>query len=71
MTVAGNMVHADNQYKFVERYLDQLLERYVPDRPHGFSFHCYQLFSGTKFFSDRLKWPLEKRLEILGSGLTT
>jgi hypothetical protein len=42
-----------------------LLDKYVPDHPPGFSFHAYQLFGGTKFFADKDKWPLERRLEIL------
>jgi hypothetical protein len=64
MTVAGIVVHADNQFKFVERHLDQLLEKYVPNRPPGFSFHAHHLFHGSKFWS-KDRWPLEKRLEIL------
>jgi hypothetical protein len=65
MTVAGVIVHADGQFKAIERHLDELAERLVPDRSEDFSFHAYELFQGVGHFSDRDKWPLEKRLEIL------
>lgn len=66
MVVAGIMLHVDNEYSDLQKYLLDMADDLVgPDRPANFVFHAKELWFGGKFFS-REKWPLEKRLEILG-----
>ena len=65
LVVAGVIVDADKQFKSVQAYLDELVEKHIPkDRRDGFAFHAMELFHGTKRFN-REFWSFEKRLEIL------
>jgi len=65
LVVAGVTVQADTQFKEIEKYLDELADKHVPNRKKGeFAFHAMELFHGTKNF-DRQIWAFEKRLEIL------
>jgi uncharacterized protein DUF3800 len=65
LVVAGVAVNADRQFKQVEAYLDELIEKHVPkEKRDGCVFHAMDIFHGTKRF-DRKSWSFEKRLEIL------
>ena len=64
--VAGIMVHVDNHYRNLQKYiLDMADDLLGPDRPLGFLFHAQDLWHGSGFFP-RNNWELAKRLEILG-----
>src|SRR5688572_19037569 len=63
--VAGVVVHADKQWRGLERYLRDMVEEYVPPEDRArFCFHATDLFHGSKRFS-RDKWPKELRWKIL------
>ena len=66
IVVAGVMIDADKQLIAVEEYLDALAAQYISeaDLPH-FVFHATEIWSGNKYFADRGRWPLKKRLDIL------
>ncbi|MCH8977215.1 MAG: DUF3800 domain-containing protein [Proteobacteria bacterium] len=66
--VAGFLLHVDNQYEMLRKYILDMADNLVApnnERPDNFCFHAKDLWHGSRFFS-RDKWPLEKRLEILG-----
>jgi len=66
VVVTGIFVGADDQLVRLENELERLKAKYIPtgDR-RDFVFHATEIWSGTRFFRDRKRWPLEKRLEIL------
>jgi hypothetical protein len=71
LTVAAVVVDADRQLVALERYLDKLVGRWIPDHQRqGFIFHATELFNGTHrgsgkpFERDHPDWPIERRLEI-------
>jgi hypothetical protein len=65
VVVGGALVHADKQYKMLERYLHDMVEDFVPpERRRGFAFHATELFSGGANF-ERNVWPKEERWKIL------
>jgi hypothetical protein len=65
VVVAGAIVHADKQWKFLERYLNDMKDDLVdPERRHGFVFHATELFSGGGNFPREI-WPREERWKIL------
>ena len=65
LVVAGVAVDADRQFKQIEAFLDELIEKHVPkEKRDGCVFHAMDIFHGTKRF-DRKNWSFEKRLQIL------
>ena len=66
LVVSGVVVDGDRQLVAVENHLDILVQKHIPehDRP-GLIFHATDIWSGAKYFKDRDKWPMERRLEIL------
>lgn len=71
MIVAAVIVSADRDLVAVERHLDRVVERWIPEHlRHDFVFHAHELFNGTKkgsgkaFERDHPDWPLQKRLQI-------
>ncbi|MBV8775427.1 MAG: DUF3800 domain-containing protein [Deltaproteobacteria bacterium] len=47
--VAAVLVNADTQWKPIERDIDSIIERFVPeDSREGFEFHAKELFSSSK-----------------------
>lgn len=66
--LAGVIVHADKQWKAIEKHLVALMDKHCPlpwdDRPLNFCFHGTELYSGGKVFT-REKFPKEQRWEIL------
>lgn len=66
--VAGFLLHVDDQYHPLSKYLlDMADDLSAPnlERPINFHFHAKDLWHGAGHFP-RNKWPLERRLEILG-----
>jgi hypothetical protein len=64
--VAGIMLHVDEQYSALQQFILDMADALVgKDRPLDFVFHATDLWHGGKFFP-REKWPLERRMEILG-----
>jgi hypothetical protein len=67
LVVSGVIVHADRQLVAVERYLERLIERHIPESQRaGFIFHAKEIFNGGGKVFDRDEWPLQKRLAIAG-----
>jgi hypothetical protein len=66
LTVCGVVIDGDRQLAAIENHFSILLLKHIPleDRA-GFIFHATDIWSGTGYFKDRDKWPLQKRLEIL------
>lgn len=72
VVVAGAVIHADNTLRAVERYLDRLIKRHIPEKDQkDFVFHAAELFNGggkvfvrSKADDPDPEWPLEKRLKI-------
>ena len=66
IVVGGIVVEADRQLLALERELENLVRKHIPeDKRQGFVFHATDIWSGVKFFRDRQAWPLEKRISIL------
>lgn len=66
LVVAGVMVDGDRQLVAVENHLDILVQKHIPEGDRsGFVFHATDIWSGKKYFGDRNKWPMERRLDIL------
>jgi hypothetical protein len=64
LVVAAVLVHADNTLTAVERHLDRLVERHIPEPLRdGFVFHATEIFNGGKVLK-REEWPIERRLAI-------
>jgi len=67
LVVAAVIVDADKQFVALERQIDNIVARHIPqEHQAGFVFHASQLFNGGgKIFTrDNAAWPLEKRLAI-------
>ena len=65
VVVAGAIVHADRQWKALEKYLHDMVEDVIPlEMRPGFRFHATELYSGGKRF-DRATWSKEARWQIL------
>jgi hypothetical protein len=63
--VAGVVVHADQQWRVLERHISGLVAEVVPeDSRGGFAFHATELFSGGRTFPRGL-WPAEQRWGLL------
>jgi len=71
LVVAGAIIHADKQWKMIEKYLHNMVEALIPSemRP-DFCFHATELYSGTKRFH-RDRWPKEARWKILDELVST
>lgn len=66
VVVSGVMIDGDRDLVNVEQHLQRLVEIHIPKKDReGFAFHAKNIFSGTGYFKDRDRWPLEKRLAIL------
>jgi len=69
VVVAGVIVNADKKWKELERHFlaltEELMPDYVPFYGRQLIFHAKDIWHGTGLF-DRQKWPLAKRLAILG-----
>jgi hypothetical protein len=65
--VAGVFVHGDEQLIPLEKELERLKQKYIPEEEQkDFVFHATEIWSGTgKVFKNREKWPLHLRLSIL------
>ena len=67
LVVAGVLIHADKNLVEIERYLDRIVARYIPDEHQsGFVFHAMELFNGggKVFKRDDPRFTLPVRLEI-------
>ena len=63
--VAGVIIHADKQWRGLERYLVDMVNDVIPpEMREGFFFHATELFHGTKRFH-RDKFSKEYRWKIL------
>jgi hypothetical protein len=66
IVVGDAVVHGDEQLTPLEDHLDELIAKHIPEEDReGFVFHSKDIFSGTRYFKDREKWPIERRLAIL------
>ena len=65
--VAGVVVQADEQLIPLERALERLKRKHIPEEHwDDFVFHAKEIWSGTgKIFGDRDAWTLDRRLFIL------
>jgi hypothetical protein len=70
LVVAGVIVDADRKLVAVERHIEKLAARWIPEgqRP-GFVFHATEIFNGggKVFRRHDPSWPVERRLEIAAS----
>ena len=67
VVVSGVMVDADKKLVAVERHLDSLVTRFIPEEHRdGFVFHANQLFNGggPVFKRNTDNWSLTERLKI-------
>lgn len=65
LVVSGVIVDADKKLVAIERHIEKLVKRYIPEEQQaGFVFHAHELINGGGKVFDRKKWPIEKRLEI-------
>lgn len=67
LTVGAVAVHADTKLVAVERHLDRIVKRHIPEEHWPtFVFHATHLFNwgGRVFTKNNPDWPLAKRLEI-------
>jgi hypothetical protein len=67
LIVGAVIVHADKSLIEVERHLDKIVKRYIPEEHWAnFVFHATHLFNwgGKVFTKNSPAWPLSKRLEI-------
>jgi hypothetical protein len=65
LCVAGVLVHGDFQSPDIERKLEELTIRHIPESDRqGFVFHSTDIFHGSGYF-DRKTWPQITRLQIL------
>jgi hypothetical protein len=70
VVVGGVIVDADKKLIAVDRHLDALVKRHIPeDHRAGFVFHATELFNGGGKVVKRNdpEWPLDRRLEIADS----
>ncbi len=67
LVVAGVIIHADRDLVAIERHLDRLVIRHIPERHRNeFVFHATELFNGggKVFRQNDAELPFAKRLEI-------
>ena len=65
LVVSGTIIHADKQWKAVEKYLHDMRDELTPPNLRkDCIFHATDLFHGTKKFH-RDRWPKERRFAIL------
>lgn len=65
VVVVGVIVDADKKLVALERRIDTLIERFIPEEhQEGFVFQAKELFNGGGKVFKRGVWPLAKRLEI-------
>jgi hypothetical protein len=69
IVVAAIIVHGDEQVVPVEDYLEELVDKHIPDENRfGFYFHATDIYHGGGkkcLFHDKEKWPDERRYRIL------
>src|SRR4051812_20709252 len=66
VVVAGIIVDGDKDLIRVEAEIGSLIERYIPDIDRQkFVLHATNVFSGTRYFSDRNVWPPSRRAALL------
>jgi hypothetical protein len=66
LVVSGVVIDGDRQLVAIENHLDILVQKHIPEEDRqGFIFHATDIWSGTKYFKDRERWPQGRRLEIL------
>jgi len=72
VVVAGVIIHADSQWKAVEKHVGELINKYVAEEDRaGFVFHAAELFHGSgKIFGKRQKYPLERSRQALKEVLS-
>jgi len=64
--VGGVFVHGDQQLIPLEEHLEGLVKKHIPRSDwNGFHFHAKDIWNNKKYFSDKQKWPWERRAEIL------
>lgn len=64
--VGGVFVHGDEQLIPLEDHLERLVRKHIPEKDwEGFYFHAKDIWNNKKYFSDKEKWPWEKRAAIL------
>ena len=65
LSVAGVIIHGDQQSTAVQAKLNILIEKHIPyeDRV-GFVFHATDIYHGSKYF-DRRVWEQDRRFKIL------
>jgi hypothetical protein len=69
LTVGAVIVHADDLLEHVERELNGIVRKYIPDIYwNDFIFHATHLFNwgGKVFTKDNPEWPLSRRMQIAG-----
>jgi Protein of unknown function (DUF3800) len=67
LVVGAVVVDADKKLVAVERHLDKIVKRHIPEEHWGdFVFHATHLFmwGGKVFTKNNPDWPLHRRLEI-------
>jgi hypothetical protein len=68
LTVAGVIVHGDDQYRDIDQRVVALIDKYIQreDRP-GFVFHATDIFHGSRYFDRKQpQWASrEQRWQIL------
>jgi hypothetical protein len=72
LTFAGIVVDADSKLNAIEKHLESLISRHIPERlRHGFIFHATEIFTCGKIlrkqhadFIGPWEWPLDRRLKI-------
>src|SRR5437764_402993 len=68
IVVAGILINGDRTYRKLVAKFDEIVAEFLPapDERRGFTFHAKDIFGGTgPYFSDREKWPRERRLPIM------
>jgi Protein of unknown function (DUF3800) len=66
VVVAGPFVDGDKELIPLENHLEELVEKHIPEEEReGFVFHTKDIWTGAKYFRDRQKWPIHKRVAIL------
>lgn len=76
LTVAGVIVHGDDQYREIDQRFVELINKYIPEEDRlGFVFHATDIFHGSRYFDRRQpqwasreqRWPiLEDLAKIIG-----
>lgn len=69
VTVAGVMVHGDHEWPEIDKRIDALVEKYVPESDRvGFHFHATDIYHGSGYFDRRKpEWPEDRRLTVLSN----